>query len=175
MVPLVEYGGGGPAATIEPLSQHLDHYSLTLANNFGAGVQACYRGPRLYDTDETKAVVRRWTDFYKRHRSILDSDIIHGRRPDARAIDFYLHVNPQEKEKALIMVFNPLDQAAEKSLDVPLYYAGLRDHTLVSEQDGEARAYTLDRNFRIQLPVKMEPQSVTWFVVKEGDDERKAR
>src|SRR5438105_5032296 len=79
MVPLVEYGGGGPAATIEPLCQHLDHYELTLANNFGAGVQACYRGTRLFDTDETKRVVKKWTGFYKKHRPILDSDIIHVR------------------------------------------------------------------------------------------------
>jgi len=169
MVPLVEYGGGGAAATIEPLGQHLDHYSLTLANNFGAGVQACYRGPRLFDTDETKAVVKHWTDFYKKHRPILDSDIIHGRRPDARDIDFYLHVNPRLEEKALIMVFNPLDEPAEKSLSVPLYYAGVHDHVAISEQSAEGREYTLDRNFRINLPVKMKPQSVTWFVVKDKD------
>jgi hypothetical protein len=169
MVPLVEYGGGGAAATIEPLSQHLAHYSLTLANNFGAGVQACYRGPRLYDTDETKAVVKRWTDFYKSHRAILDSDIIHGRRPDARDIDFYLHVNPRLEEKALIMVFNPLEEAADKSLSIPLYYAGVQDHVTVSQEGGAAREYTLDRDRRIDLPVKMTPQSVTWFVVKNGD------
>ena len=48
---------------------------------FGAGVQACYRGPRLYDTDATRAVVRKWVDFYKAHRAILDSDIVHLRRP----------------------------------------------------------------------------------------------
>lgn len=174
LVPLVEYGGGGPAATVEPLSQHLDHYSLTLANNFGAGVQACYRGPRLYDTDETKAVVKRWTDFYKKHRPILDSDIIHGRRPDARDIDFYLHVNPHLEEKALVMVFNPLDEPAEKTLSVPLYYAGLQDHATVSEQGGTAQSYALDRNHRIQLTVKMKPQSVTWFVVKDRDGKRKA-
>ena len=72
-VPLTEYQGGGAAATIEPLKEHLPHYEARLANLFGAGVQACYRGPRLYDTDETKAVVKRWVDFYKQHRPILDS------------------------------------------------------------------------------------------------------
>ena len=64
-VPLTEYQGGGAAATLEPLSEHLDAYAAHLAQNFGAGVQACYRGPRLYDTDETKAVVKKWVDFYK--------------------------------------------------------------------------------------------------------------
>ena len=93
-VPLTEYQGGGAAATIEPLKEHLPHYEARLANLFGAGVQACYRGPRLYDSDETKAVVKRWVAFYKQHRPILNSDLIHLRRPDARDWDGWLHVNP---------------------------------------------------------------------------------
>ena len=62
-VPLTEYQGGGAAATIEPLHQHLEHYETRLADLFGAGVQACYRGPRLYDTEETKAVVKKWVEL----------------------------------------------------------------------------------------------------------------
>ena len=64
-VPLTEYQGGGPAATIQPLEANLDHYEARLANLLGAGVQACYRGPRLFDTDATRAVVEHWVDFYK--------------------------------------------------------------------------------------------------------------
>ena len=94
-VPLTEYQGGGAAATIEPLKDHLEHYETRLANLFGAGVQACYRGPRLFDTDETKAVVKKWVDFYKAHRAILDSDLIHLRRADGRDWDGWLHVNPR--------------------------------------------------------------------------------
>ena len=44
-VPLVQYHGGGKAATLEPLSENLDAYEAHLAYNFGFGVQACYRGP----------------------------------------------------------------------------------------------------------------------------------
>ncbi|MFO7617437.1 MAG: hypothetical protein R6V75_09315, partial [Bacteroidales bacterium] len=36
-VPLTEYHGGGAAATIEPLEEHLDHYGLMLAANLGNG------------------------------------------------------------------------------------------------------------------------------------------
>lgn len=43
----------------------------------GAGVAACYRGYRLYDSDVTKALVKNWVDFYKKYRSILIRDIIH--------------------------------------------------------------------------------------------------
>jgi len=83
-LPLVNYKGGGPAALIEPLAEHLDAYEAHLAQNFGLGIQACYRGWRLYDTEVTKAVVKRWVQFYKKYRPILDSDIIHVRRPDGR-------------------------------------------------------------------------------------------
>ncbi|NCC11193.1 MAG: alpha-galactosidase [Bacteroidia bacterium] len=53
-VPLVEYHGGGSEATLEPLSEHLYEYKMHMIQNYGAGIQACYRGPRLYDTAETK-------------------------------------------------------------------------------------------------------------------------
>ena len=58
-VPLTEYHGGGKAATIEPLNEHLEHYEKMMVSNLGAGVQACYRGPRLYDTEETKNMVKK--------------------------------------------------------------------------------------------------------------------
>ncbi len=124
-VPLTQYHGGGAAATIEPLSEHLDHYEHRLADLFGAGVQACYRGHQIYDTDATKAVVKKWVDFYKAHRAILDSDIIHLRRADGRDLDYILHVNPQLKECGLLMIYNPRDEAVTRKLTVPLYYTGL--------------------------------------------------
>ena len=43
----------------------------------GAGVAACYRGYRLYDTNATKALVTKWVNFYKKYRSVLIRDIIH--------------------------------------------------------------------------------------------------
>ena len=64
-VPLVEYHGGGKAATLEPLSEHLYEYKMLMFQNYGAGVQACYRGPRLYDTPETKRVVMEIINWYK--------------------------------------------------------------------------------------------------------------
>jgi len=94
MVPLVEYQGGGPAATIEPLREHLQDYGQCLADNFGYGAQACYRGPRLYDAQETRAVVKKWVDWFKAHREILESDVIHVKRADGRNLDVALHVDP---------------------------------------------------------------------------------
>ena len=74
-VPLTEYQGGGAAATIEPLEQHLEHYERMLESNLALGVQACYRGPRLFDTDRTKAMVKSKVDWFKAHRDILESPL----------------------------------------------------------------------------------------------------
>ena len=86
-VPLVQYQGGGAAATIEPLREHLDDYDLHLMNNLGFGAQACYRGSRLYDSPETKAVVIKRVQWFKQYRAILESDLIHVRRADGRNLD----------------------------------------------------------------------------------------
>jgi hypothetical protein len=165
-VPLTEYQGGGAAATIEPLKDHLPHYEQRLANLFGAGVIACYRGPRLYDTDETKAVVKRWVDFYKKHREVLNADLLHLRRADGRDLDYILHVNPVGQEKGLLMVYNPLEQEVSRTLRIPLYYTGKTDTASVSERDGAARTFKLDREYYIDLPLTVPARQGTWFVVK---------
>lgn len=165
-VPLTQYHGGGEAATIEPLSEHLEHYETRLRNLFGAGVQACYRGPRLYDTEETRQLVARWVDFYKRYRPILDSDIIHLRRPDGQDWDGILHVNPQLKQKAFLSVYNPLDQPIEKEIRVPLYYTGLTEQAIVKEQDGEGKPYTLARDYSIRLKIRIPAKGYNWYVIE---------
>jgi hypothetical protein len=165
-VPLTEYHGGGPAATIEPLDEHRDHYERMLTANLALGVQACYRGPRLYDTDQTKAMVKRWVDWFKTHREILESDLIHGRRADARELDWMLHANPQLKEKGLLVVFNPLGQAVERTLRVNVYYTGLSDQAQVSEEGGLPTALPIRRDYTIDLPVQVPPQAMKWFVLE---------
>ena len=49
-------------------------------------------------------------EFHKKHRQVLDGDIIHLRRPDGRDWDGILHVNPDGEEKGLIMLYNPLER-----------------------------------------------------------------
>jgi hypothetical protein len=165
-VPLTEYQGGGAAATIEPLDQHLDHYERMLQSNLALGVQACYRGPRLFDTDRTRDMVRRNVAWFKAHRDILESDLIHGRRADARDLDWMLHVNPTLTEKGLLAVFNPLDQPLTRTLRVPLYYTGLTTTARVRNQDGPARRYKLARDYSMDLPVTVPAQGFRWFVIE---------
>lgn len=165
-VPLVEYQGGGEAATLEPLSQHLDAYGAHLAQNFGAGVQACYRGTRWYDTNETKAVVLKWINFFKQYRDILESDIIHVRRPDGRDLDCILHINPNTTPRALAMVFNPLDQTVMKTITLPLYYSGLSTSAIVRVSDGSPIQLPIDREYRIHVPVDIPANINAWITIE---------
>jgi hypothetical protein len=165
-VPLVEYQGGGSAATLEPLAEHLDAYQAHLVQNFGAGVQACYRGSRLYDTPKTKELVRSWVHWYKQHRAILNSDVVHLRRPDGRDLDYILHVNPALGEKGLLMVYNPTDSTLARSMKLPLYYTGLTQDAHVRERDGQSVSYVLDRAYTLELAVSVEPHGFTWYVIE---------
>lgn len=165
-VPLTEYQGGGAAATIEPLKEHLPHYETRLANLFGAGVIACYRGPRLYDAPETRAIVKRWVDFYKQHRAILDGDLIHLRRPDGRDWDGWLHVNPGLKERGLAVIYNPLPQPVERRIRLPLYYTGLTSKAVLRREDGSTQRVKLERDFSATATVSLPAKGRTWIVVE---------
>jgi hypothetical protein len=166
-VPLTEYHGGGSAATIEPLADHLAHYETRLANLFGAGVQACYRGPRLYDTEATRAVVRKWVGFYKAHRAILDSDVVHLRRPDGRDWDGLLHVDPRLPTRGLAVIHNPLDAEIEREIRLPLYYTGLTDAAIVRDEDGVPRRVALAPDHGITARVKVPARDRTWLTIEE--------
>ncbi len=167
-VPLTEYQGGGAAATIEPLKDHLPHYETRLANLFGAGVQACYRGPRLYDSQETRATVRKWVAFYKQHRPILDSDIIHLRRADGQDWDGWLHVNPQLRERGLAVFYNPLPEAIERRLRLPLYYTGLTETAVLHFSHGKTCKVKLARDYSAEVTVSIPPKGRTWFTIQSG-------
>lgn len=167
-VPLTEYHGGGAAATIEPLREHLDHYERRLQNLLGAGVQACYRGPRLYDAPETRDMLKRWVGWYKQHRAILDSDLLVLRRADGRDWDGWLHVNPATPERALAALYNPLPIPITRTVRLPLYYTGLDTAARVSINGETAKEYTLARDYSIEAEVTLPPQGFAWVVVTAG-------
>ncbi|QDS94467.1 hypothetical protein FF011L_32460 [Roseimaritima multifibrata] len=165
-VPLSQYHGGGAAATIEPLHQHLDHYQRMMYSNFGMGVQAHYRGPRLYDTEATRDMVKGAVEWFKRYRDILESDLIHGRRADGRDLDWVLHVNPQLPQKGMLVVFNPLKKPVTKMLKVNLYYTGLTDTAMVTSNEEKTVEYNLNRNYMVEIPVNVPAEGMSWFVIE---------
>lgn len=164
--PLTQYHGGGAAATIEPLKDHLDDYRNQMMQNYGAGVQSCYRGPRLFDTPETRNVVVEVIDWYKKYREILNSDIIHLRRPSGKDWDGFLHVNPNLKEKGLAMFFNPTNEEIKREITLPLYYTGLTQVALIREKEGNPVKYKLSRNYTVQLNLIIPANSYNWIIIE---------
>ena len=96
----------------------------------------------------------------------MNSDIIHLRKPDARDWDGLMHVDPKGKEKGLAMFFNPTDQEITRQIELPLYYTGLKQQAMIREQEGQAKAYSLDCNSKVKLTVTIPAKGYTWFVIE---------
>ena len=165
-VPLTKYQGGGPEAVLEPLSEHLNDYEQLMMQYYGAGIQACYRGPRLYDTETTKAMVTKTIDWYKKYRTILNSDIIPLRRADGRDWDGWMHVNPQLKEKGLMMFFNPTQQAITRTISLPLYYTGLSKTATLKDAKGISKTYNLKRDYTIDFTLTIPADGYSWYLIE---------
>jgi hypothetical protein len=123
----------------------------------------------LYDTPRVRNAVIAWVDWYKHFRDILESDVIHGRRADGRDIDWMLHVNPKLETQGMLVVYNPLDVAVTRSIQVPLYLTGMRDQVLIEHATGnsiEARTRTLDRvdrDYMLDLQVEVPAGGMAWY------------
>ncbi len=165
-VPLTKYQGGGPEAVLEPLADHLPDYEKLMVQYYGSGVQACYRGPRLYDTDKTKALVQKTVNWYKKYRDIMNSDMVHLRRADGRDWDGMMHINPKLRQKAFVLVYNPLKTAITRTVNLPLYYTGLTKSAVVKEKDGSPKTFQLKRDFSIDVPVTIAAESYNWLIIE---------
>ena len=160
------YHGGGAAATLEPLDEHLDSYKAHMIQNYGSGVQSCYRGFRLYDTERTKEAVKEIISWYKEHRDILNSDIIHLRRPDGKDWDGIMHVNPDLEEKGLVMLYNPTDKDITRTVKLPLYYTGLTRKARINQDGGKVRKYRLDREYSVEVKVTIPASGHSCLIIK---------
>ena len=166
-VPLTRYQGGGPEAVLEPLKDHLKDYEMLMVQYYGAGVQACYRGPRLYDTTTTKALVSNTVSWYKKYRDILNAPIVHLRRADGRDWDGFMHVSPTLKDRAFVLLFNPTDQVINRQVSIPLYYTGLGPKAFVFEKDSMHRQLMADNKGNLKLNVSIPAGGYSWYVIRE--------
>lgn len=132
-----------------PMEDHLTEVDLAYAQYLGQGIPSCFSCERAFDGEDSKLLIRYWIDFFKRHRSLLTTDLIHLLRPNGVDLDGTVHVQPDAAQtnnsspyRALGHIFNPRDthlSVAQASrvlakdprsgnrtlLRVPLYYAGL--------------------------------------------------
>lgn len=164
-VPLIRYQGGGPEAILEPLSEHLKDYEQLMMQYYGAGVQACYRGPRLYDTETTKATVIKVISWYKKHRDILNADLVHLRRPDGRDWDGILHIDPKLAVKGLAMLYNPTGKPITRTIQLPLYYTGLKQAAVLTWPGNRKQTVQLNRDFTATITVTIPANGYTWMTI----------
>jgi len=136
-----------------------------MVQNYGMGVQACYRGPRLYDTDKTKASVIEVVDWYKKYRQILNAPIVHLKRANGREIDGVMHVDPDLNEKGLAMFFNPTNETLSQTIKLPLYYTGHANEVSIKEKEGKRINYELARDYSVELEVEIPANGSTWYVI----------
>ena len=112
---------------------------MTLASHFGHGVTPAFRGRRLWGGAASRRVLTRWVRFFKRHRRVLNGDVIHsaGPRPEADQVDAILHVAADaddDAERALLLLLNTASRPQLATTIRPppsgpglLYYSGLHD------------------------------------------------
>lgn len=165
-VPLVRYQGGGPEAVLEALSEHLNDYEQLMMQYYGAGVQACYRGPRLYDTEQTRRTVVKVINWYKKYRSILNADLIHLRRADGRDWDGWLHADPQLPQKGLMMLFNPTNKEIKRQIKIPVYYTGLHSIVQFREKEGRSMSIPVSRDYTITVDIILPANGYSWYVLE---------
>jgi hypothetical protein len=157
-VPLTEYHGGGEAATIEPLSEHLAHYEARLAHLFGRGQACC--GPRLCDTDETRgSSASGWTstrppgDPRRRRRPPASAGRATGQPPPRRPAP--AHTRPG--------VIRPSTRTSAGH-PAALYYTGLtRPRSCAA---GGPRAGSLDRDHSVTARVKLPARGRTFLTIE---------
>lgn len=163
---LVGFYTNDPRVGLEPLCENLDRYEQQLIQYLASGCQLTIRGNRLYDTPETKQMVKRWIDWFKRYRDILTSDIIHVSRPTGRDLDCILHVNPFVKHKGMVVIFNPTERDITKEMRLPLYYTGLKDHATLIDEGGTHKQIPLDPKGDAWFPVTVKAQETAWFLIE---------
>ena len=164
-VPLTKYQGGGADAVLEPLSEHLKDYKQLMIQYFGAGIQACYRGPRLYDTELTKQMVTNTVSWYKKYRTILNADIISLRRADARDWDGWMHVDPSGKDKGFVLLFNPTDEIIKRKINIPMYYTGLKNSATIINESGNRILKKINANKDLEMEISIPAKGYTWFSI----------
>lgn len=64
------------------------------------------------------------------------------------------------------MLFNPTKKEIRTTITVSLYYTGLTKESGISKEEGEMKVYQLSRNYEVQLPVILKPESYYWWVIE---------
>jgi hypothetical protein len=77
-----------------------------------------------------------------------------------------MHVNPQLKAKALVLLYNPLKEKIKRTITLPLYYTGLEKQATIKVNGINPQQYSLNRDYSINIKISIEPESFVWLTVE---------
>jgi hypothetical protein len=77
-----------------------------------------------------------------------------------------LHVNPDIKQKGMLVIFNPTQESITRTLLVNLYYTGLTETAKVTGEDGIHRSVAVARDYTAEFDVSVAPGGFAWYVIE---------
>ena len=122
-IPVVSWLNG---PCLEPMEEHASEYNAYLANCFGYGFQGKAFQHVPYQGPKSQAVILRWLNFWKTHAGFFEKGfLLHVKEPDGKHLDAVMHIlGDNDQTKALLVVFNPLEQPQEEDLSLPFEVVG---------------------------------------------------
>ena len=76
------------------------------------------------------------------------------------------HVNPTLEHRGMLVVWNPLDHEVTRTLQVPLYYTGLRESAAIYEQGENVIEQPLARDYSVELEVVVPAGGMNWYLIQ---------
>ncbi|HEY0826453.1 MAG TPA: hypothetical protein VGE40_00005 [Bacilli bacterium] len=151
-VPIVPWLGG---EGMEPLEEHAEEYNAYLANCFGYGFEGTTYQRLSYYGPKTEQIVKRWIGFWKTNAAYFkQGDLIHISKPDGKNLDAVLHLLQSEDEtKALLVVYNPLEQEQTGVLKFPFFEIGLAANQQWAITDEADRSLSIMRDDHLSVTV----------------------
>ena len=74
-----------------------------------------------FDSPGNRDMVKQKVAWFKEYRDILESDVVHLRRPDGSKLDWMLHVNPSLNDCGMMVFYNPSGKPVSERLKVNVY------------------------------------------------------
>lgn len=132
-LPINVYHGGGKKACFSPLEENVKDYEWMVFQHFVSGVIPCFRGKKLFEGEKSKAVIKKWTEFYNKYKPVINGITVHCLPPvldpknaaRTTGLDIILNELPYGETRGVLAIFNQTDKEITQKVQIPLFYTGL--------------------------------------------------
>ena len=151
---------------IWPPEEHLVEFEHLIAGHLGYGLSAFFHGWDLANGQHSEEILRKWLNFFKKHRQTLAGDAVFLEAPTGFRPDAILHTRPGAETPAILVAFNPTDRRVRVHWSVPLWRAGITSGQVYVVPDGrtaQASNRRLDDVGNLALPADFAPYQIRWW------------